>query len=150
MRKDGSDSGERIKAGTGMEKRTADDQINRRRVGEAYEKRAGAFLEQNGYRILEYNFRCRNGEIDIVARDGSVLTFVEVKYRSSPARFDPLSAVDIKKQRVICRCADFYMLRYGYPESCPCRFDVVAMAGEEIRLVRNAFDYIPAGRRARK
>ena len=51
-------------------------------MGTAYEKLAGAYLEQQGYEILEYNYRCRMGEIDIVARQGGYLVFVEVKYRA--------------------------------------------------------------------
>jgi len=126
-----------------MNIKTETGQINRRRVGTAFEKRAGVFLMQNGYRILEYNFRCRSGEIDIVAMDKGTLVFVEVKYRRSPERWNPLGAVDRKKQRIICRCADFYRLRHGVRESTPCRFDVVGIAGEQISLIRDAFEYIP-------
>ena len=54
-------------------------------MGTAYEKLAGVYLEQQGYEILEYNYRCRMGEIDIVARQGGYLVFVEVKYRADNA-----------------------------------------------------------------
>ena len=53
------------------------------KTGAEYEQKAGAYLEEQGYEILEYNFRCRAGEIDIVARDGEYLVFCEVKYRAS-------------------------------------------------------------------
>ena len=56
--------------------------MNRRETGSRYEKQAAVFLEQKGYEILEMNFRCRRGEIDLVARDGEYLVFVEVKYRA--------------------------------------------------------------------
>ena len=116
--------------------------INKRAVGTVYEKAAGSYLVQQGYEILEYNFRCRMGEIDIIAKDGEYLVFVEVKYRSSERAGNPLEAVDIRKQRIISKVASYYCLTHGYGESSPCRFDVVAINGEEYILIKNAFDYV--------
>ena len=62
-----------------------ENEKNRRRTGTKYEKIAGEFLEKQGYRILEYNFRCRYAEIDIVAKDGEYLVFCEVKFRKTGA-----------------------------------------------------------------
>ena len=62
-------------------------------MGTAYEKLAGAYLEQQGYEILEYNYRCRMGEIDIVARQDGYLVFVEVKYRADSTVGNPFEAV---------------------------------------------------------
>lgn len=115
--------------------------MNKRAVGTNYEKLAGSFLEQQGYVILEYNFRCRMGEIDIVAKDGAYLVFVEVKYRSNERTGSPLEAVNIRKQRVISKVASYYCLTHGYGETKPCRFDVVAICGEEYSLIKNAFEY---------
>ena len=115
--------------------------MNKREIGTLYERKVGAFLEQQGYRILEYNFRCRSGEIDIIARDGEYLVFVEVKYRRTPGSGNPLEAVDRKKQQVISRTASYYCLTHGCGTGVPCRFDVAAVLGDEIRLVKNAFDY---------
>ena len=56
--------------------------MNKRQLGTVYEQKAAAYLQQQGYEILECNFRCRIGEIDIIAREGEYLCFVEVKYRS--------------------------------------------------------------------
>ena len=72
-------------------------------MGTAYEKLAGAYLEQQGYEILEYNYRCRMGEIDIVARQGGYLVFVEVKYRADNTAGNPLEAVTAAKQRTISK-----------------------------------------------
>lgn len=116
--------------------------MNRRAVGTAYEKQAGAYLAEEGYKILEYNFRCRMGEIDIIARDEEYLVFVEVKYRESEGRGNPFEAVDQKKQCVISRVAAYYCLTHGYGEMTPCRFDVVAILGNQISLIKNAFEYI--------
>lgn len=116
--------------------------MNKRAVGTAYERQAGNYLEEQGYRILEYNFRCRSGEIDIIARDGEYLVFVEVKYRRSVKSGSPLEAVDYKKQRIISRAASYYCLTHGYGETTPCRFDVAAILGEEISVIKNAFEYV--------
>lgn len=115
--------------------------MNKRAVGASYEKAVGAYLKEQGYQILEYNFRCRSGEIDIIARDGEYLVFVEVKYRTDLKSGDPLEAVDARKQRTISRTALYYCMKHGYGETTPCRFDVAAVLGEEIRLIKNAFEY---------
>ena len=85
----------------------------------------------------------RQGEIDIIARDGRYLVFVEVKYRRDGQTGDPLEAVDRAKQRRISRTAQYYCLTHGYGETTPCRFDVAAVLGTdgEVRLVRNAFEF---------
>lgn len=116
--------------------------MNKRAVGTAYEKAAGAYLETQGYRILEYNFRDRWGEIDIVARDGRCFVFVEVKYRKDGRSGSPLEAVTFKKQRIICRTARYYLLTHHLSMDTPCRFDVVAIEGGQIQLVKNAFSYV--------
>ena len=115
--------------------------MNKRAVGAAYEKQAGAYLEEQGYRILACNFRCRSGEIDIIAKDGAYLVFVEVKYRQDLKRGDPLEAVDYRKRKRISRAAACYCLKYGYGETTPCRFDVVSVLGETIHVVKHAFEY---------
>jgi len=114
---------------------------NLRALGTLMERRAGDFLIHEGYHICEYNFRCRMGEIDIVALDGDTLVFVEVKYRADKKHGSPFEAVNIRKQRVISRCADFYRVRYRVPANRPCRFDVVGISGGQITLIRNAFCY---------
>lgn len=121
-------------------KRNERTDINRRKTGSHHEEQAAAFLEKNGLKILERNFFCRSGEIDLVARDGKYLVFVEVKYRATTVSGEAAAAVDRRKQCRISRAAQFYLLRYGYGEP-PCRFDVVAIDGDEVRWIRDAFDY---------
>ena len=113
---------------------------NSREVGAGYEKIAGKYLEKQGYQILEYNFRCRNGEIDIIAKDGEYLVFCEVKYRNTEEKGHPLEAVSLQKQRKISKCAMYYMNRKRLND-VPCRFDVIGILGEEVVLLKNAFDY---------
>lgn len=114
----------------------------KREKGYLEEQRAAEYLAQKGYQILERNFYSRQGEIDIIARDGKYLVFVEVKYRKSDSGGHPLEAVDIRKQKRICRTADWFCYRHGYLEGIPCRFDVIGIMGEEIVHVKDAFYYI--------
>lgn len=113
---------------------------NTRRTGAVYERKAGAYLEKYGYKILEYNYRCRQGEVDIVARDGEYLVFCEVKYRSGAGSGYPEEAVDFRKQKKISKCALYYLTVHGLVD-VPVRFDVVSIEGEQFRLYQNAFDY---------
>ncbi len=116
------------------------DRQNNRTVGASYEKKAAEFLKLHGYHITEYNFKCRQGEIDIIAQDGEYICFVEVKYRANPAAGEAAEAVDARKQRKILRVAEYYLMKHGMDEWTPCRFDVVAVDGERITLYKNAFE----------
>ena len=113
--------------------------MNKRQLGTVYEQKAAAYLQQQGYEILECNFRCRLGEIDIVAREGGYLCFVEVKYRSGDGYGSPLEAVGVYKQRKIIKVAHYYMMRKRLGLYMPCRFDVIAIEKDQITLLRNAF-----------
>lgn len=115
--------------------------MNKREIGTEYEEKAVAFLENRGYFILERNFRNRIGEIDIIARHHEYLVFIEVKYRKNIRSGRPEEAVTSAKMRTICKVADYYRMRYGFGDDTPCRFDVVAIVGEEIRIFENAFAY---------
>ena len=115
--------------------------MNTRKIGEAYEAAAAVFLEKNGVHILEKNFRCRQGEIDLIGREGEYLVFFEVKYRRSADAGLPAEAVGAAKQRRICRTAKYYLYRKRLGESVPVRFDVVAVCAEHMNWYRNAFDY---------
>lgn len=113
---------------------------NTRQTGFDYERLAGSYLEKQGYRILEYNFRCRYAEIDIIAEDGGCLIFCEVKYRKGTDMMRSLEAVSIRKQQRISRAALFYMSRKCFME-IPCRFDVIGITDTQIRHIKNAFYY---------
>ncbi|HAE45010.1 MAG TPA: YraN family protein [Lachnospiraceae bacterium] len=117
--------------------------MNKRAVGSDYEEKACEFLQTQGFSVLERNFRCRRGEIDIIAREGKYLVFVEVKYRTTRSQGEPEAAVDFRKQRRISRVALYYLTVRGYPETTSCRFDVVGVDPDGFSLIRNAFDYIP-------
>ena len=118
-------------------------------LGRSGEALAAGFLEAQGMRIVDRNWRCREGEIDIVAKDGDWIVFVEVKTRQSDAAGDPVEAVTFAKQQQLTRLALSYLKRYGLLEHSA-RFDVVAIvwpddaATPEITHYRNAFE--PVGR----
>lgn len=115
---------------------------NTRKTGQEYEAMAAKYLEEKGYGILERNYRCPYGEIDIIAKDGSYLVFVEVKYRGSAAWGIPEEAVDGRKQRRISRAALSYYGHHGYEQGIPCRFDVIGVDGRGmISHIENAFDF---------
>lgn len=116
---------------------------NKRAIGRYYEQKAALYLEKRGVRILERNFRCRMGEVDLIGQDGKYLVFIEVKYRADTGAGSAAEAVGRKKQRIISRVADFYMLRNGKKQDTACRFDVMAFEGEEACWYRNAFEYCP-------
>ncbi len=113
--------------------------MNKRRLGEDKEQVAADFLEAAGYQILERNFRCRMGEIDLIAKENETLIFTEVKYRASHKAGLPEEAVDFRKQQRICKVALYYLTTRVRRTDVPCRFDVIAIDGGEIRHHRNAF-----------
>lgn len=105
------------------------------------EEVAASYLESLGYRIVARNYRTRWGEIDIIAKDGPVLAFVEVKRRSRNDFGDPAEAVGKQKRERLARTAADFLGSRGWWHFA-CRFDVVAVSeGEkpEIRLIRDAF-----------
>lgn len=115
------------------------DSRQSRKTGFVYEKKAAEYLQAKGYRVLVQNFYTKFGEIDMIARDGKYLVFIEVKYRSTERGGHPLEMVDARKQNRIRKAAQFYLLRYGFPENEPCRFDVVGILGDEVMHIENAF-----------
>ena len=119
--------------------------LNQREVGTRQESRAAEYLESLGYHILVRNFRCRFGEIDLIAKQDDTYIFIEVKYRTGRTAGDPTSAVDGKKQKKISKTADYYRMLHQIPMDVPCRFDVVAETQEEIRVYANAFYYQGSG-----
>lgn len=116
--------------------------MNTRQTGAEKEQIAAEYLEEHGMRIIERNFRVRQGEIDLVGRHEGYLVFVEVKYRADSSKGSALDAVTPHKQRQICRTADFYRMRHGLGDDTPVRYDVLAIQGREIDWLPNAFPHI--------
>ena len=112
-------------------------------LGSLGESLARTALEQQGYVIVATRYRTRAGEIDIVARDGGCLVFVEVKARRHTECGTPAEAVTPRKQRRIIAMARDYLAR-SQSDATSCRFDVVAIlltdGKPSIEIIRNAFD----------
>ena len=116
--------------------------MNTRAKGAEYEQIAAEYLQNHGVRVIERNYRNRRGEIDIIGLDGEYTVFVEVKYRKSNINGSPAEAVNFKKQKTICKVADYYRVTHGMGEFSAVRYDVVAVQGTEICWIQNAFPHI--------
>lgn len=115
--------------------------MNQREIGSTYEQAVLKALEKRGYRIIERNFRCRMGEIDLIGIDGFILAFIEVKYRKNIEKGWPQEAVGYRKQKVICRVADYFILKHPEYQHYQIRFDVAAVLGTKWKLLKHAFEY---------
>jgi len=117
--------------------------VAERLKGAEAEALAGEHLERAGLRILTRNYRCPQGEIDLVVEDRDVLVFVEVRYRHTSGFGSAMESVDRRKQQRLIAAARHYLAAQHI--DCPCRFDVVAITGTPSTLewLRNAFDTSP-------
>ncbi|NKC00955.1 MAG: YraN family protein [Pseudomonadales bacterium] len=98
------------------------------------------FLRRHGLRLIEKNFHCRSGEIDIIMVEQRILVFVEVRYRSSKRFGGAAASVGHKKQQRLIKAADTYLLSKPEFTSWPARFDVVAIDHRNISWLKNAFE----------
>jgi len=107
-----------------------EDARARSELGDRGENRAARYLRNKGYKILLRNFDSGSGEIDIIARDGKTIVFVEVKTREADDHAAPEQQVHPGKQHQITKAARIYLSRYGTPQP-PARFDVVSIVWPE-------------------
>lgn len=113
--------------------------MNKRKLGTEYEKNAAKWLFEQGFTILEMNYRCRTGEIDIIASENGYICFTEVKYRRNSDYGFAGESIDQRKQRIITNTARHYLLVNNYSQDTPARFDTVLIEGTRIELIRNAY-----------
>jgi putative endonuclease len=104
-------------------------------VGRDAEARAQQFLQQQGLKLIEKNFRCRGGEIDLVMRDQQMLVFVEVRFRKNQRFGGAAASVGPVKQQRLWRSASIYLMRFARPPAC--RFDLVAIEGDDLHWIKN-------------
>ncbi len=134
--------------------------MNKRKTGTEWEKAAADYLTEQGVQIIKTNFQCRQGEIDLIGYHQGYLVFVEVKYRSGQEMGHALEAVDTRKQRKICRVADYYRYLHGIGDDMGIRYDVIGIqaekgysadkeepvgkgySAEDIEWIQNAFPHI--------
>lgn len=107
-------------------------------TGACGEDRAARALRERGYRVVERNFRCRQGELDAVAYDGRTLVFVEVRTRRDARHGGARFAFGATKQRQVARVAAAYV-SIRRPRFDRCRFDVVAVTGDQLEIIQDAF-----------
>ncbi len=121
------------------------DRLDTGRIGEQW---CVEFLKKKGYKIVERNFRCRYGEIDVVARDGDTLVFIEVKTRRSRGFGLPKDSLDARKKRRIITASMNFLRKAAVVDpslqECPVRFDVVGIelgqGGYAVEHIQNAFE----------
>jgi putative endonuclease len=107
-------------------------------AGEAGEDHALRWLQARGLDLVERNFRCKAGEIDLILREGQTLVFVEVRQRADRRFGGAAASVTVAKQRRLLLTAQFYLQRLR--TTPPCRFDVVAIEGGELSWLKNAIE----------
>ena len=107
--------------------------------GKDAEARAAAFLESHGLHIVTRNYRSRFGEIDLIARDGATLVFVEVRARASNTFGGAAASITASKRGKLTRTASQYLATLG--RTPPCRFDAVLLgnSGSPIEWIQDAF-----------
>ncbi|MCR4674446.1 MAG: YraN family protein [Lachnospiraceae bacterium] len=115
--------------------------MDNRKKGSCYEKLAAEEMEKEGYTILEMNYHCKVGEVDIIAKDKEYLVFAEVKYRKNAKTGMPQEAVNFKKQKKISSTAAYYLMSHHFSDDVSVRFDVISILGDEVTIIKNAFPY---------
>ncbi len=113
-------------------------QSPKQRQGQHFEALALAHLQGHGLTLVERNFRCKGGELDLIMREQATLVFVEVRQRASASFGGAAASVTPAKQLRLVRAAQFYLQRYT--RLPPCRFDVVAFDGATLSWLRNALE----------
>lgn len=119
------------------------DAFGRRRTarqlaGDAAEDRALQYLQQQGLGLVERNFRCKGGEIDLVMQDRDMLVFVEVRQRADRRYGGAAASITASKQARLVIAAQTFLQRYRMPPAC--RFDVVAVESGAMSWLKNAID----------
>lgn len=118
----------------------------RHETGKIGEDIATRYLEQIGYEIIQRNFECKIGEIDIIAKEKDEIVFVEVKTRASALYGQPKDAVDVTKKKHIYRSAEFYIY-IRHLEKYPVRIDVIEVYKKQgkfkVHHIKNAITEIP-------
>jgi putative endonuclease len=106
--------------------------------GRHWEQAALAYLKRHGLALVEANFSCKGGEIDLVMRERDTLVFVEVRQRADRKHGGAAASITPAKIRRLVRAAQYYLLRF--PRTPPCRFDVVAFDGDQLDWLRNVIE----------
>ncbi|WP_444997544.1 YraN family protein [Aliikangiella sp. IMCC44359] len=116
---------------------------NKREFGQQLENFARTQVEKKGYKIIETNFTCKLGEIDIIAQNKNLLIFIEVRYRKNNSFGGAIESVDYRKQSKLIKTASLYLQQKNLTNKVQCRFDVFALQGQlpnpSYKWLTNAF-----------
>lgn len=118
--------------------RLSGNETARQITGAAAEAQALSYLQEQGLVLVQQNFRCKTGEIDLIMREGQNLVFVEVRARADNRYGGAAASVTPAKQRRLIRAAQFYLQRL--PTLPACRFDVVAIDAGKLNWLKNAIE----------
>lgn len=113
--------------------------MNTRKIGGFHEEKAIRYLKNNGFQIIKQNYRCKVGEIDIIALKENILRFIEVKYRENDFYGNPLEVVNKRKQNKIQKTAAWFLNENMQYVDMQCSFDVMAVMGQQITYIFNGF-----------
>jgi putative endonuclease len=118
-----------------------DDRRTEKRItGDDKERLAEDYLAAKGFALIERNFLCKGGEVDLIMKDQEYLVFIEVRYRKNNEFGGALESITAGKQRKLRRAAEFYLLQQFGNTPPPCRFDVIGFEGQnELEWIKNAF-----------
>ena len=117
-----------------LSKNLSDEKKTAVSIGQSGEETAVKILKKHGYKIIERNYRTRQGEIDIIAKDGEYTCFVEVKFRKNDDFGDPGDFIDERKRQKIIKTAQYYAVKKGIYDT-PMRFDAVLITAEKGKKV---------------
>lgn len=115
------------------------DILSKQAVGQLSEKKAHEFLQAKGLTLLQSNFRCKSGEIDLIMRDKNTVVFVEVRTKNNKSFGSPIETVDRRKQKKIIKTAIHYLRLKNWFDKVNCRFDIVAITQNNLEWIPNAF-----------
>lgn len=116
-----------------------------RKIGQTHEDTASAYLQKQGLKLLERNFCCKWGEIDLIMQDGPCVVFVEVRYRKNNQYGSGAESISTLKQKKLITTAQLFLSRKRWHHTYPCRFDVLSLGGDtqstasSIQWIRDAF-----------
>jgi len=105
--------------------------MNKIEVGKNAEQLACDYLQERGLTLLQRNYRCRRGELDLIMREGDTTVFVEVRLRRPSAYVSAAASVDRRKQEKLIVAAQYYLLQHPAAARRPCRFDIIAITPDQ-------------------
>lgn len=113
--------------------------MNTRVVGGIYEEQCANYLKKHGFQIVTQNYKCKIGEIDIIAVKNNILRFIEVKYRKNESFGFPIEAVNKRKQNKIMKAASWFLNENKQYQNMLCSFDVISITENHVEYLFNCF-----------